>query len=134
MAEIGPTRTVPYAGNDRELFGIVLAVLTFWLFAQTTLNLIPDMQRTLTINPAVLNLAVSVTSLVTGIFIAVAGGLADRLGRVRFMRIGLVLSVVGSACIVLTAAVAPSANTPLCCSAAFSRGSPRRPSFPRASR
>jgi DHA2 family multidrug resistance protein-like MFS transporter len=102
-----------HTGNDRELFGIVLAVLTFWLFAQSTLNLIPDMQRSLTINAAVLNLAVSVTSLVTGIFIAVAGGLADRLGRVRFIRIGLVLSIVGSTCIVLTAAVPPSATTPL---------------------
>ena len=113
MAETDPTHATSYTGNDRELFGIVLAVLTFWLFAQTTLNLIPDMQQSLTIDPAVLNLAVSITSLVTGIFIAVAGGLADRLGRVRFMRIGLVLSVVGSACIVLTAFVAPSANTPL---------------------
>lgn len=113
MAETNATRNIPYAGDDRELVGIVLAVMTFWLFAQTTLNLIPDMQRALAINAAVLNLAVSVTSLVTGIFIAVAGGLADRLGRVLFMRIGLVLSVVGSACIVLTAAVPPSANTPL---------------------
>ena len=110
---VQPTPRHSYTGNDRELFGIVLAVLTFWLFAQTTLNLIPDMQRSLTIDAAVLNLAVSVTSLVTGIFIAVAGGLADRLGRIRFMQIGLVLSVAGSACIVLTAVVPPGANTPL---------------------
>jgi DHA2 family multidrug resistance protein-like MFS transporter len=113
MAENGATQADTYRGNGRELFGIVLAVLTFWLFAQTTLNLIPDMQRSLTIDPPVLNLAVSITSLVTGIFIAVAGGLADRLGRVRFIRIGLMLSILGSACIVLTAFVAPSANTPL---------------------
>jgi MFS transporter, DHA2 family, multidrug resistance protein len=113
MAETGPTHTISYTGDDRELFGIVLAVLTFWLFAQTTLNVIPDMQRSLAINAAVLNLAVSVTALVTGIFIAVAGGLADRLGRVRFIRIGLVLSVIGSACIVLTAAVPPGADTGL---------------------
>jgi MFS transporter, DHA2 family, multidrug resistance protein len=113
MAEINHRHDITYTCGDRELFGIVLAVLTFWLFAQTTLNLIPDMQRALAINGAVLNLAVSVTALVTGIFIAVAGGLADRFGRVLFMRIGLVVSIFGSACIVLTAAVPASANTPL---------------------
>jgi hypothetical protein len=50
MAEIRSARTTEYTGNDRELSGIVLAVLTFWLFAQTTLNLIPDMQWALAIN------------------------------------------------------------------------------------
>ncbi|WP_226858484.1 hypothetical protein [Diaphorobacter aerolatus] len=28
----------PYKGNDRVLFGIILGVIAFWLFAQTTLN------------------------------------------------------------------------------------------------
>ena len=80
MRDTSATPKAAYEGNDRMLFGIVLAVMTFWLFSQTTLNLIPDMQRSLSINAAVLNLAVSITSLVTGIFVAVFGGLADRLG------------------------------------------------------
>lgn len=36
-----------YVGNDRLLLGIVLAVVTFWLFAQTTLNVAPDMRADL---------------------------------------------------------------------------------------
>jgi DHA2 family multidrug resistance protein-like MFS transporter len=32
-----------YRGDDRLLFGIILGVLAFWLFAQTTLNIAPAM-------------------------------------------------------------------------------------------
>ena len=32
-----------FKGNDSALLGIVLAVITFWLFAQTTLNIGPAM-------------------------------------------------------------------------------------------
>jgi hypothetical protein len=32
-----------YRGNDRLLIGMILGVLTFWLFAQTTLNIAPAM-------------------------------------------------------------------------------------------
>lgn len=39
-----------YVGNDRLLLGIVLAVVTFWLFAQTTLNVAPDMRADLGIS------------------------------------------------------------------------------------
>ena len=34
-----------YRGTDKLIFGIVLAVITFWLFAQTTLNVAPDDAR-----------------------------------------------------------------------------------------
>lgn len=36
---------VRYEGNDRLLFGIIMGVVGFWLFAQTTLNIAPDMSR-----------------------------------------------------------------------------------------
>src|SRR5690348_4102135 len=36
-----------FRGNDRVLYGIILGVITFWLFAQTTLNIAPDMGRDL---------------------------------------------------------------------------------------
>jgi DHA2 family multidrug resistance protein-like MFS transporter len=88
--------------NDAWLIGIVLAVINFWLFAQTLLNVIPGIQGSLGIERTLGNLAVSITSLFSGIFIVVAGGLADRLGRVRIMYIGIYLSILGSLLIALT--------------------------------
>ena len=41
---------MPYKGNDRLLFGIIMGVVAFWLFAQTTLNIAPDMSRDLGVN------------------------------------------------------------------------------------
>lgn len=104
MASINPTlaTTANYQGTDRLILGIVLAVVTFWLFAQTTLNIAPAMQEDLGISYDLNNLAVSITALFSGIFIVVAGGLADRLGRVKLTYIGLLLSVIGSILIVIS--------------------------------
>lgn len=85
-----------FQGNDRVLFGMILGVITFWLFAQTTLNIGPDMGRDLGVGASTMNTAVAITALFSGIFIVVIGGLADRVGRVRTVRIGLYLSIVGS--------------------------------------
>jgi DHA2 family multidrug resistance protein-like MFS transporter len=85
-----------FQGNDRVLFGIILGVITFWLFAQTTLNIAPDMERDLGLGASTMNTAVAITALFSGIFIVVIGGLADRVGRVRIVRIGFYLSIVGS--------------------------------------
>jgi MFS transporter, DHA2 family, multidrug resistance protein len=67
-----------YRGTDRLIFGIVLAVITFWLFAQTTLNVAPTMRDELRIGESLSNIGVSITALFSGIFIVVAGSLADR--------------------------------------------------------
>jgi DHA2 family multidrug resistance protein-like MFS transporter len=72
-----------YAGTDRLILGIVLAVVTFWLFAQTTLNVASTMRDDLHITNSASNIAVSITALFSGIFIVVAGGLADQFGRVK---------------------------------------------------
>jgi len=85
-----------FQGNDRVLFGIILGVIAFWLFAQTTLNIAPDMGRDLGLGPSTMNTAVTITALFSGIFIVVIGGLADRVGRVRIVRSGFYLSIVGS--------------------------------------
>lgn len=85
-----------YRGDDKLLLGIVLAVVTFWLFAQTTLNVAPDMRADLGIDESWSNIAVSITALFSGIFIVVMGGLADRFGRVKIALTGVVLSMVGS--------------------------------------
>ena len=76
-------RAQSYRGNDRLVLGIVLAVITFWLFAQTTLNVAPVIRDDLRISTATSDLGVSITALFSGIFIIVAGDLADRFGRVK---------------------------------------------------
>lgn len=101
-AQPAATTGTQWKPNDVWLIGIVLAVINFWLFAQTLLNVIPGIQGSLGIERTLGNLAVSVTSLFSGIFIVVAGGLADRLGRVRIMNIGIYLSITGSLLIALT--------------------------------
>jgi MFS transporter, DHA2 family, multidrug resistance protein len=91
-----PRQAERFRGNDRVLIGIILGVITFWLFAQTTLNIAPDMGRDLGLGASTMNTAVALTALFSGIFIVVIGGFADRFGRVRIVRIGFYLSIVGS--------------------------------------
>ena len=91
-----------YRGTDKLIIGIVLAVLSFWLFAQTTLNIAPAMSADLKISNDLNNIAVSITALFSGIFIVVAGGLADRIGRVKMTYAGLILSISGSLLIVIS--------------------------------
>jgi len=85
-----------YRGDDKLLFGIILGVLAFWLFAQTTLNIAPAMAADLGVATNVMNIAVSITALFSGIFIVVVGGLADRFGRVKILMWGFILGIVGS--------------------------------------
>lgn len=100
-----------FAGNDRVLFGIVLGVLTFWLFAQTTLNIAPDMGATLGLSPTTMNIAVAITALFSGIFIVFMGGIADRVGRYRILQLGFCLSIAGS----LLVAIAPAGPLAIPC-------------------
>ena len=86
----------PYRGDDKLLFGIIFGVLAFWLFAQTTLNIAPAMAADLVVTTSVMNIAVSITALFSGIFIVVVGGLADRAGRVKILNWGFVLGIAGS--------------------------------------
>lgn len=98
--------TPQFQGNDRLLLGIIMGVVAFWLFAQTTLNIAPDMQRDLGMDSNTMNIAVSITSLFSGIFIVVMGGLADRIGRLKITRIGFFFSIAGS----LLVAIAPAGD------------------------
>ena len=101
-----PRKATTYVGTDRLLFGMILGVLAFWLFAQTTLNIAPTMAADLKIQMPVMNIAVAVTALFSGIFIVVMGGLADRAGRVKIVQWGFVFGIVGS----LFVGLAPSGN------------------------
>jgi len=96
------TQSVQYKGNDKLLFGIILGVLAFWLFAQTTLNINVDMAKDLGIENSLMNIAVSITSLFSGIFIVVFGGLADKIGRVKMVKYGFCFSIIGSLLVGLT--------------------------------
>lgn len=51
-----------------------------------------------------MNIAVSITSLFSGIFIVVMGGLADRVGRVKIIKIGFIFSIIGSLLVAITPA------------------------------
>ncbi len=73
----------PFVGNDRLLVGIVLSVLTFWLFAQSVINVVPAMKSSLDISLETLTLAVSLSALFSGCFVVASGGLADKFGRRR---------------------------------------------------
>ena len=43
-----------------------------------------------------ISIAVSLTALFSGMFVVGAGGLADKIGRVKMTNIGLLLSIIGS--------------------------------------
>ncbi|MDJ1655167.1 MFS transporter [Raoultella sp. Ech2A] len=90
-----------FVGTDRLLAGIVLSVLTFWLFAQSVINVVPAMKSSLDISLETLTLAVSLSALFSGCFVVASGGLADKFGRMRMTHLGLGLSIVGSALLVV---------------------------------
>ena len=90
-----------FQGNDKLLLGIVLAVVTFWLFAGSAGTVAPSIMEDINttkeyVDASSMNLAVSITALFSGLFIVLMGGLADRVGRVRITLIGIVIGVIGS--------------------------------------
>lgn len=105
------SNTTTYQGNARLILGIVLLVLTFWMFAQSMqAALIPIISKDFGImddqaKMDLLNFAASITPLFSAACIVAAGGLADRFGRMRFAFIGVLLSVLGSVTVALSSGV-----------------------------
>jgi len=95
--------TTGYQGSEKLLWGIVLAVVTFWLFAGTTGTVAPAIMKDVGVEAVWMNLAVSITALFSGLFIVLMGGTADRIGRVKIALIGIVVGIVGSALLVFAA-------------------------------
>ncbi|MCQ6280270.1 MFS transporter [Bacillus sp. EB600] len=89
-----------YKGNNRMITGIVLGVLTYWLFAQSLINVIPEVQKDMGISLGLLNTAISLTGLFCGMFVVAAGGISDRIGRKKITNIGLLLNIIGSLCLI----------------------------------
>ncbi|GGK89252.1 MFS transporter [Rufibacter glacialis] len=102
-------KAAQYQGTDKLLFGIILGVLAFWLFAQTILNINVVMAKDLQMETATMSIAVSITALFSGIFTVVMGGLADSLGRMKIIKIGFVFSIIGSLLVGITPAGAMAA-------------------------
>jgi DHA2 family multidrug resistance protein-like MFS transporter len=90
-----------YKGTNKMITGIVFGVITFWLFAQAMVNVVPAVQKDLGISLGTLNIAISLTALFSGMFIVAAGGLADKVGRKKIAYIGFILSIIGSLCLVV---------------------------------
>ncbi|UEX90281.1 MFS transporter [Staphylococcus ratti] len=96
-----------FVGNSRLIIGIVLGVITFWLFALSLVNVVPTLHQELGENFGLINVAVSLTSLFSGMFIVGAGGIADKYGPVKMTYVGLTLSIIGSLVIVLSSHIIP---------------------------
>lgn len=89
--------------GNKLIIGIVLGVITYWLFSQTLLNIGNDIQKTINIGSTALNMAISLSALFCGCFVVLAGGIADKFGCVKLTYIGLALSIIGSLCLILAA-------------------------------
>lgn len=88
--------TTKFKGNDKVLYGFIFAVLTFWLFANSMLNIQNDIVNDLGVQQNSMNIVVSLAALFSGLFIVVFGGLGDSIGRKKIFNIGLYLAIVGS--------------------------------------
>lgn len=100
--EINAAAPAAFQGSGRLILGIIAGVLTFWLFAQSVVNIVPAIQQEVAIPLESLNLAISLTGLFSGCFIVVAGGFADRFGRVKMTQLGLLLSIIGCLCLIIS--------------------------------
>ncbi|RQX47065.1 MFS transporter [Staphylococcus capitis] len=91
-----------FRGDNRLLLGIILGVITFWLFVQSLVNLVVPLQSSYNSDIGTINIAVSLSALFSGLFIVGAGDIADKFGRVKLTYIGLALNIIGSILIIIT--------------------------------
>ncbi|MGK0554909.1 MFS transporter [Macrococcus capreoli] len=92
----------PYKGGNKLVFGIVLGILTYWLFAQSLVIVVLDLKRHFHTSLDMINIAVSLTALFSGMLVVGAGGLADKIGRVKMTQFGLILSIIGSILMIIS--------------------------------
>ncbi|HFE4345329.1 TPA: MFS transporter [Staphylococcus aureus] len=88
--------------HSNIIIAIMLSALTYWLFAQSFINIGPLVGQTYQTSPAVLNLSISLTSFATGIFMVAAGDIADKIGQLRMTYMGLIISMVASLLLIIS--------------------------------
>ena len=81
--------------DGKLIIAASFAVLTYWLFAQSFINIGSSLQKTFGAADSTLNLSISLVSFVTGIFMVGAGDIADKVGNLKMTIIGLVFSIIG---------------------------------------
>lgn len=84
------------------IIAIMLSALTYWLFAQSFINIGPLVGQTYHTSPAILNLSISLTSFAIGIFMVAAGDIADKIGQLKMTYIGLIASIIGSILLIIS--------------------------------
>ena len=89
-----------YKGTNKMITGIVFGVITFWLFAQAMVNVVPAVQEDLGVSPGTLNIAISLTALFSGFLSLLQVDLQIKLDGKKLPYIGLILSIIGSLCLV----------------------------------
>ncbi|MGU3218803.1 MFS transporter [Staphylococcus aureus] len=92
MTSVNNTQSSP---RSNIIIAIMLSALTYWLFAQSFINIGPLVGQTYQTSPAVLNLSISLTSFATGILMVAAGDIADKIGQLRMTYMGLIISMLG---------------------------------------
>ena len=91
--------------NNKLILAIVLSVLTYWLFAQSFINISTQVQHTYQTTPGVVNLSVSLASFATGIFMVGAGDVSDN-WKTKMTYIGIIFSILGSLLIIVSSVTA----------------------------
>ena len=65
------------------------------------MNTVPDIQNDLGMDVSTIGIGISITALFSGVFVVVAGGFVDRFGAMKLTVIGLILSIAGSALLIM---------------------------------
>ncbi|NWK84964.1 MFS transporter [Staphylococcus sp. GSSP0090] len=92
--------------NNKLILAIVLSVLTYWLFAQSFINISTQVQQTYQTTPGIVNLSVSLASFATGIFMVGAGDVSDKIGKLKMTYIGIIFGILGSLFIIVSGVTA----------------------------
>ncbi|MBU0438954.1 MFS transporter [Staphylococcus succinus] len=92
--------------ENKLILAIVLSILTYWLFAQSFINISTQVQQTYQTTTGIVNLSVSLTSFATGLFMVGAGDVSDKIGKLRMTYIGIILSIIGSLLIIISSVTA----------------------------
>lgn len=88
--------TTSSRGKNPILLGIICGLLSISLGAMSLFCVSGAMNADLRLSWPILHFSVSLTPLVCGMGIVLMGGLGDRLGHDRILRLGMILAIVGS--------------------------------------